>query len=389
MRIIYFTTACEKEDYISFAQKWNTSLNTSIQSLHNRLIRSLAITHEVEVISVRPFSKAYCNLRKLTPFETQEGKINWRYLEIKRNKIRRFLSAKRQAKKLLSKMNLKDCIIVTDTLNPYILNSSVSMAKKYHLPIIGVCINTPSGIHNTGKSYTKFLLSMADNLTGYITLTPGLNDLYNEQSRASMVLEGIQESKFKDDDYSLKYGRYIFYNGSLEEKYGIFDLIEAFKALDEPDLKLIITGYHDFTGDKLKAAIESNLNIINLGMSNADEILSLANHSVFNINPRPYSEDYDRYLIPVNMIDYLGSNSITISVRNSKLMPYFSDDCIWVNSSEKEDLVNGMRKALDLSKSEKDAMTKKATADVNKLYSMNSVNRKTILFLKQFLKQKD
>ena len=389
MRIIYFTTACEKEDYIKFAQNWNTSLNTSIQNLHNRLIRSLAITHEVEVISVRPFSKQYCNLRKLTTAETQKGKINWHYLEIKRNKIRRFLSAKRQAKKLLSKMNLKDCIILTDTLNPYILNGSVSMAKKYHLPIIGVCINTPSGIHNTGKSYTKFLLSMADNLTGYFTLTPGLNDLYNEQSRASMVLEGIQESKYNDEDYSLKYGRYIFYNGSLEEKYGIFDLIEAFKALDEPDIKLIITGYHDFSNQKLKDAIDSNLNIINLGMSNADEILSLANHSLINVNPRPYSEDYDRYLIPVNMIDYLGSNSITVSVKNNKLMPYFGEDCIWVNSSEKEDLVNGLKKALEMNKLERDQMIKKSTADVNKLYSMNVVNRKTILFLKQFLKQKD
>ena len=187
-------------------------------------------------------------------------------MEIKRNKIRRFLSAKRQAKKLLSKMNLKDCIIVTDTLNPYILNSSVSMAKQYHLPIIGVCINTPSGIHNTGKSYTKFLLSMADNLTGYITLTPGLNDLYNEQSRASMVLEGIQESKFKDDDYSLKYGRYIFYNGSLEEKYGIVDLIEAFKALEDDgnfhlvNKKVIQPNYKEVETNK--AARSAKLRII-------------------------------------------------------------------------------------------------------------------------------
>ena len=136
MKIIYFTTACEKEDYISFSKNWNTSLNTSIQNLHNRLIRSLALTHEVEVISIRPFSKKYCQLRGLPSALTNEGKITWHYLEIKRHKVARFLSAKRQAKKLLSKMNLKDCIIITDTLNPYILNSSTSLAKKYHLPIM-------------------------------------------------------------------------------------------------------------------------------------------------------------------------------------------------------------------------------------------------------------
>ena len=388
MKIIYFTTACEKEDYISFSKNWNTSLNTSIQNLHNRLIRSLALTHEVEVISIRPFSKKYCKLRGLPSALTNEGKITWHYLEIKRHKVARFLSAKRQAKKLLSKMNLKDCIILTDTLNPYILNSSTSLAKKYNLPIIGICNNTPSGIHNTGKSYTQFLLSMADDLSGYIAMTSGLNDLYNERSRASLILEGVNESKYKEFD-TKKYGKYIFYNGSLEEKYGVYDLIKAFNELNREDLKLVITGYHNFEESKFSSAIMGNPNIIHLGMLDADKILSLENGSLMNVNPCPYTEDFDRYLIPVNMLDYLASNTITVSVKNNRLQKYFDEDCIWVNSSDEEDLVNGMKKALDMKKDEKNRIVKKATMDMNKNYSMAIVNKKIILFLKQFLKQKD
>ena len=388
MKIIYFTTACEREDYISFSKNWNTTLNTNIQNIHNRLIRSLAMTHEVEVISIRPFSKKYCKLKGLPPANTPEGKITWHYLEIKRHKVARFLSAQRQAKRLLSKMNLKDCIIVTDTLNPYILNSSTSLAKKFNLPIIGICNNTPSGIHNTGKSYTTFLLSMADNLTGYITLTSGLNELYNEKSRASTLLEGVIEAKYKEIDTS-KYGQYLFYNGSLEEKYGVYDLINAFNVLNREDLKLVITGYHSFEEERFKKAIASNPNIIYLGMSNVDEILSLENHSLININPRPYSEDFDRYLIPVNMLDYLSSDSISVSVKNSKLQKYFEEDCIWINSSDLDDLLEGINKALSLSKEERTKMIKNAVNDVNKYFSMSVVNKKLILFLKQFLKQKD
>ena len=74
MRIIYFTTACEKSYYDSFICNWESSLNTSIQSLHNRLIRSLAMTHEVEVISVRPFSRKYCKFKMLPASTSQEGK---------------------------------------------------------------------------------------------------------------------------------------------------------------------------------------------------------------------------------------------------------------------------------------------------------------------------
>ena len=161
MKIIYFTTACEKSDYVSFSSAWDTSLNTSIQDLHNRLIRSLALTHEVFVISARPFSKKYCKLKKLEAGTKQEGKITWNYLEIIRSRVFRFISTRRQAKRLLSKISLKDAIILTDTLNPYLLSKSTSLAKKYDLPIIGVCNNTPSGIAGTGKSYTTLLLKSA------------------------------------------------------------------------------------------------------------------------------------------------------------------------------------------------------------------------------------
>ena len=124
-------------------------------------------------------------------------------------------------------------------------------------------------------------------------------------------------------------------------------------------------------------------------MSNVDEILSLENHSLININPRPYSEDFDRYLIPVNMLDYLSSDSISVSVKNSKLQKYFEEDCIWINSSDLDDLLEGINKALNLSKEERTKMIKNAVNDVNKYFSMSVVNKKLILFLKQFLKQKD
>ena len=383
MRIIYFTTACAKDDYISFCKNWHLSLNTTIQNLHNRLIRSLALTHQIEVISVRPFSKKFCDLKMLPASTTQEGNITWHYLQIKRNRLTRFISAKRQAKKLVSKMFLEDAIILTDTLNPYLLNSSTSLAAKYNLPIIGVCNNTPSGIHNTGRSYTMFLLNAAMDLSGYITLTSGLNELFNEHNRANMTFEGILEDNYHQADVS-KYGRYLFYNGNLDEKYGVYDLINAFKEIKDPDLKLIISGYHADT-NRMDKAIEGS-NIINLGMISLDEIMSFENNAIANINPRPYSEDYDRYLIPNNTIDYLGANSITISVRNSKLMQHFAESVIWLDSSDKDDLVNGINKALTLSNEEREHLIEETRSKANKLYSLTTMNRRMVLFLKQFIK---
>ena len=387
MRIIYFTTACKKEDYVSFSKMWDSSLNASIQNLHNRFIRSLALTHEVEVFSIRPFSRRYCKLKKLDAETKQEGKITWHYLEIKRNKLLRYSTVTKQCNKILSKMNLKDCIIITDTLNPNVLRNSTKFAKKYNLPIIGVCNNTPSSIHNTGKSYATSILSLAENLSGYITLTQGLNTLYNTYNRANLSFEGVLDDNAVINKEN-EYGDYIFFNGSLEPNHGIVQLILAFRELDNPKLKLIISGYYP-DNETLIRVIHNNQNVINLGNIPSDEVISLASHSLLNVNPLPFTEDFDRYYVPANLVDYFNSNSIVVSVRNRQFMKSFKDDAIWVEDCEIYDLLKGLKAGLSLTKENRADMIKKANADVNKLYSMSVINRRTILFLKQFLKQKE
>ena len=391
MKIIYFTTACKKEDYVSFSKMWDSSLNASIQNLHNRFIRALAMTHEVEVISMRPFSRKYCKLKKLDAETKQEGKITWHYLGIRRHKVSRYLSITRQSNKILSKINLKDCIAITDTLNPNVLKNSTKFAKKFNLPIIGVCNNTPSGIHDTGKSYTKLLLDTAGNLSGYIALTSSLNTLYNKYDRPNLVFEGILDdtvSKTKEN----KYGDYIFYNGSLDPRDGVDELMLAFKRLDNPNLKLLISGY--YSDEEVQKTAESIKNVINLGNIPSDEVIALANNSKLNVNPLPFSEDSDRYFVPPNLVDYFNSNSVVLSVRNRRFKKYFENDAIWVESDEttkelENNLLEGIKAGLSLSKENRAEMIKKANADANKLYSMSVINKRTILFLKQFLKQKE
>ena len=120
-----------------------------------------------------------------------------------------------------------------------------------------------------------------------------------------------------------------------------------------------------------------------------DEIISLANHALLNINPCPYSEDYDRYLIPDNLVDYFNANAVTVSTRNRNFKKYFEHDAIWIQSNEIYDLLKGIKAGLSLSKKDRENMIKKANTDASKLYSMAMTNRRTILFLKQFLKQKE
>ena len=63
MKIIYVTTSLEENDYVEFNKQWKVSLNPSNQNFHNKMIRALSINNEIDVISIRPFSKTNCNVR--------------------------------------------------------------------------------------------------------------------------------------------------------------------------------------------------------------------------------------------------------------------------------------------------------------------------------------
>ena len=146
---------------------------------------------------------------------------------------------------------------------------------------------------------------MADDLSGYITQTSNLNELFNKNNRANITIEGVLENKYKEQDVK-QYGKYIFYYGNLEKKFGVYELIQAFIELNNPDVNLVVAGYHA-DEQKMAEMCKFRNNIKYLGMISNDLMVSLENGSIFNINSRPYTEDFDRYLIPYNTLDYLNS----------------------------------------------------------------------------------
>ena len=217
MKIIYFTTAIERDDYKELAKIWKTSLNPSNQNFHNKMIRSLALSNEVEVVAVRPFSPRHCTKKVLEAEDKVEGNIHWHYVKMKGGKIRRQFIVKKEIAKLMKKLDTKDAVIVSDTINPTVIYNANLAKKKYNLPLVGIVTDSPSNISNTPRSYTMFLLKQSSDLDGYISLTAGLNDMFNENDKPAIQIEGIVE----DNDVrpiQNKYGQYFFFGGALMER---------------------------------------------------------------------------------------------------------------------------------------------------------------------------
>lgn len=385
MNIIYFTTAQEEKEYRSFMNIWKISLNSSNQNFHNKLIRALAINNHVDVISVRPFSHSKTKVSKLKAETKEEGNICWHYLKRAGSKLTRILDVVPQSKKILSSLDTNNSIIITDTINTTLVRSVNKINKKYKLPVIGVCTDSPSNISGTKRSYTMYLLNNTQNFSGYIALTEGLNLLFNPNNKPSYIFEGlVEDRKFDKSKEVMK--PYFFFGGALMKRYGVFDLISAFKELNNNDLDLYICGHHG-NKDEIKEAIKGNQNIKFLGLLPMNKVLEYEANSLACINPRPFSEDLDRFSIPSKTLEYLSMGRPVISVKNTILMDKFKKEIIWVDSSNKKDLLKGLEKVLSMTEVERENFGEDAKNRVLKLYSLDTIGEKVSLFLTQFAKQ--
>lgn len=380
MRIIYFTTSLSETDYPDFQKCWKVSLNPSNQNFHNKMIRCLSQIAPVDVFSLRPFSKTRCNLRKLISETKVEGNITWHYLKVSVNPFMRYHSFQIQTKKIIKDMHLDDAVIFADTINPKTIKVANYISKKNSLPIIGICTDSPSNITGTRRSYTLSLLHQADNLSGYLCLTKSLNELFNQNNKPSLIIEGLVEDQKQP---LVKANNYLFFGGAMLPRYGIYNLIEAFKKVENPNIDLYICGHH-VDEARLKSEIESDSRIKYLRILPVETVLEYEAGAMANINPRPFSEDLDRFSIPSKTLEYLYSGRPTISVKNTILKEKFDKDIIWCNSAKPEDLLEAINKVISMNEEERKKLGQQAQAKVLELYSLKAISEKIKAFLAGF-----
>ena len=383
MKIIYVTTAMEESDYNAFVTQWSVALNPTNQTFNLKLIKALAENNQVEVISIRPFSRTHCQIYYLDRALTKDKNINWHYLGIPRYKIFKYPACKAQTVDMLKTMDLKDTVVLTETINPIALHVANAIKDAYKLPIVGIVTDSPSNIKNTTKDFSRRIFKMSQRFDGYLALTSGLNTVFNPDNKPNLVFEGIVNDELPRQ-IANEFGNYIFFAGSLQDEYGVYSLIEAFKKIERKDLRLLICGFHA-DNKKLTKAIERDTRIVNLGIIANKKAIQLEMNALINIDPRPFSEDLDRFSIPSKTLEYMAMGRPVISVKNSALKEKFPQELIWLDGANESDLVHGMKEVLKMSEVEREELGRKAKNRVLQLYSLEALSNNIQSFLEQFV----
>ena len=207
-------------------------------------------------------------------------------------------------------------VIISYSLTPEFLKA-VKIAKKYNknLKAIAIVADLPEfTILEKKKSFlTKLYLSWMkkqtynklDYIDGYVLLTKYMAEKLVSNNQKYIVMEGIA-SEIKKINQVNAPDRFVLYAGTLHKKFGIVQLLNAFKYVKDPNLKLILFGIGDSI-DIISKFAKFDSRIDYRGQLSREEVLSLMTKAMIIVNPRFEKEEYTKYSFPSKNLEALSS----------------------------------------------------------------------------------
>lgn len=149
---------------------------------------------------------------------------------------------------------------------------------------------------------------------GFIFLTKYMADRIPVGRRPWTVIEGIYN--FKDDVSAfaredLDNTKSVFYSGTLDERFGIMNLVDAFCMTSNSNYRLVLCGAGD-TVEKIKEKAKLDNRINYLGQLPRSEVLRKQREATLLVNPRTPEGEFTKYSFPSKTMEYLASGVPTL-----------------------------------------------------------------------------
>ena len=139
----------------------------------------------------------------------------------------------------------------------------------------------------------------------FVLLTKQMAD-YLKIDKPYCVMEGISSLETNGAQNTIENKKIILYTGTLHEKFGVMNLVRAFRTIHFENYELVICGVGD-SEEAIKAAAEEDSRIHFLGKLPRDQVLELQSKATVLVNPRQNNEEFTKYSFPSKTMEYLSS----------------------------------------------------------------------------------
>lgn len=168
------------------------------------------------------------------------------------------------------------------------------------------------GVYKIAKSAeNRLIFRNLHKIDSFVLLTEQMNEVI--KSKHYCVVEGIAtENRIaRQPDQSVQI---VLYAGTLDRKYGVSNLMQAFHQLEREDVRLYICG----TGDgqnEVEEMAQKDKRICYLGQVTREEALKIQSRAAVLVNPRQNTETFTRFSFPSKNLEYLSSGIPLVAYR--------------------------------------------------------------------------
>lgn len=151
----------------------------------------------------------------------------------------------------------------------------------------------------------------------FVLLTRQMGPVVNTCGRPAIVMEGLVDAEMiasenvrtdKDEHFT------VLYSGALRREYGLADLVDGFRAWDEPRARLVVFGGGDFAPE-VRAAAAQDSRIEFRGVVPNVEVVAAQQRAWILVNPRPADQQFTAYSFPSKNMEYLASGTAVLTTR--------------------------------------------------------------------------
>lgn len=327
MKKIIFIGGILPEDRINdILNNSKTNLDFAAHNFQRKIIKGLdSMGYDYEVISL-PFISSYPkHYKKIKIDFNRTNKIkflsfcNLPYIKI----ISRYFSLKKYLKKLSENNKEKELVFLMYSLHFPFLKNAKLIKKIFSNSKITLIVpdlqeymsDNQSIIY---KTFKKIEIKLSNKcyyfIDSFVFLTKHMNERINYHNKPYVVVEGISEINNSNDITNTFKEKYFLYSGTLAERYGIKNLVDAFCMLKDYNIKLYICGKGNMEWYVKKCCSEYD-NIKYLGLLSPEKVKDIQKNAFALINPRQNNEEYTKYSFPSKIMEYVSTGKPTICYK--------------------------------------------------------------------------
>ncbi len=362
--IQYISTLCSEITFKYIHENSTDKSGQAIQKFHRLLIHGLAnneLVGKIETLSSLPVAPT-SHKKMFWKFSNEQIKgVLFRYIPIINIPIIKnfivliyaFIKVLRGAtSKPQKKVLIYDVLSLSNTLGAFFaakIRGFTSIAIVTDMPGIDVMKKT-----FLGKLKTRFISFFISQFDGYIFMTEPMNTIINTKKKPYIIMEGLVDNSMDKSNNELSNKedvKILIYSGGIYERYGIKKLIEAFKCLNDKDIRLHIYGAGPMEKD-MPQYMKLDNRIRYCGVVENSILVKAQQRAMLLINPRPSNEELTKYSFPSKNMEYMVSGTPTLTTPLPGMPKEYYPFVFLVEEENIEGLSKVLRKIVDMPKEE-------------------------------------